>query len=120
RWNPLPAAARLQRSSFHSMADMLRAVIVDDEPLARQRIEDLLTNQRGIEIAGTASNGDEAVELIRNVKPDLIFLDVQMPAKSGLQVVEAIGAGEMPATILVTACGPVARKAFHDIAVDYR
>ncbi len=100
------------------MAD-LRVVIADDEPLARQRIEDLLARERGIDVAGTASTGDEAIEIIRRTKPDLVFLDVQMPAKSGLEVVEAIGADAMPATIFVTAFDRFALKAFDVAAIDY-
>ena len=98
------------------MPEKLRVVIVDDEPLARQRIEDLLP--ASVEIAGTASNGDEAVEKIHDLKPDLVFLDVQMPGKTGLQVVEAIGYA-MPATIFVTAFDQFALKAFDVAAVDY-
>jgi len=94
-------------------------VIADDEPLARRRIEDLLTKQKGIEIAGTAATGDEAVETIRRVHPDLVFLDVQMPGKTGLEVVEAIGAEQMPATIFVTAFDQFALKAFEIAAIDY-
>ena len=100
------------------MAD-LRVVIADDEPLARQRIEDLLARERGIEVAGTAATGEEAIEIIRRAKPDLVFLDVQMPAKTGLEVVEAIGADAMPATIFVTAFDRFALKAFDVAAVDY-
>jgi len=100
------------------MAD-LRVVIADDEPLARQRIADLLARERGIDVAGTASTGDEAIEIIRRTKPDLVFLDVQMPAKSGLEVVEAIGADAMPATIFVTAFDRFALKAFDVAAIDY-
>jgi len=100
------------------MAD-LRVVIADDEPLARQRIADLLARERGIDVAGTASTGDEAIEIIRRTKPDLVFLDVQMPAKTGLEVVEAIGADAMPATIFVTAFDRFALKAFDVAAVDY-
>lgn len=97
----------------------IRAVIVDDEPLARQRIEDLLAREQGVEIAGTAANGIDAVEVIRRLKPDLVFLDVQMPGKTGLEVVEAIGAGEMPLTIFTTAFDRFALKAFDLAAVDY-
>ncbi len=101
------------------MPESLRVVIADDEPLARRRIEDLLTKQKGIEIAGTAATGDEAVETIRRVHPDLVFLDVQMPGKTGLEVVEAIGAEQMPATIFVTAFDQFALKAFEIAAIDY-
>lgn len=97
----------------------LRVIIADDELLARQRIEDLLVREIGVEIAGTASTGTEAVEKIRDLKPDLVFLDVQMPGMSGLQVAEAIGAEAMPATIFVTAFDQFALKAFDVAAIDY-
>lgn len=97
----------------------VRVGIVDDEVLARQRIADLLEKEDGVEIAGTAGDGDEAVKMIRDLKPDLVFLDVQMPGRSGLQVVDAIGADEMPATIFVTAYDQFAIKAFDRAALDY-
>jgi two-component system LytT family response regulator len=93
--------------------------VVDDEPLARQRIEDLLAKEADVELAGVATDGDEAVEAILSVKPDLVFLDVQMPGRSGLEVVEAVGAAQMPATIFVTAFDQFALKAFDVAAVDY-
>jgi two-component system LytT family response regulator len=97
---------------------ILRAVIVDDEPLARQRIEDLLAKEPDIEIAGTAGDGNEAVEVIRRLQPDLVFLDVQMPAMSGPEVVEAVGES-MPVTIFTTAYERFALKAFDLAAIDY-
>jgi two-component system LytT family response regulator len=97
----------------------LRVLIVDDEPLARQRLEDLLHQEEGVEIVGTADNGDAAIEAIRDWKPDLLFLDVQMPGKTGLDVVREIGADAMPATIFVTAYDQYALKAFEMAAVDY-
>jgi two-component system LytT family response regulator len=98
---------------------VVRALIVDDEPLARQRIEDLLAREQHVEIAGTAATGPEAVEAIRAKKPDLVFLDVQMPGLTGLQVVDAIGAESMPATIFTTAFDRFAIEAFDRAAVDY-
>ncbi len=100
------------------MPEKLRVVIADDEPLARQRIEDLLAKDERVEIAGSASTGNEAVEIIRQTNPDLVFLDVQMPEKNGFEVVEAIG-DEMPATIFVTAFNQFALKAFDVAALDY-
>lgn len=97
----------------------LRVVIVDDEPLARQRIEDLLAKEEQVEIVGTAGDGNAAVEAIRALRPDLVFLDVQMPGRSGLEVVETIGAEGMPATIFTTAFDRFALKAFELAAVDY-
>src|SRR5919108_4152957 len=97
----------------------LRVLIVDDEPLARQRLEDLLHQEPGVEIVGTADSGDAAIEAIRDWKPDLLFLDVQMPGKTGLDVVREVGADAMPATIFVTAYDQYALKAFEMAAVDY-
>jgi two-component system LytT family response regulator len=97
----------------------LRVVIVDDELLARQRIEDLLAKEPNVVIAGIARDGDEAVKTIRELAPDLVFLDVQMPGRTGLDVVEAIGTDAMPATIFTTAYERFALKAFDVAAVDY-
>jgi two-component system LytT family response regulator len=98
---------------------VLRVVIADDELLARQRIADLLAKEEHVEIVAEASTGAEAVEKIRTLGPDLVFLDVQMPAMTGLEVAETIGADAMPATIFVTAFDKFALKAFEIAAVDY-
>ena len=97
----------------------LRVLIVDDEPLARQRIEDLLAHEHGIEVAGVADNGDKAIERIRSLHPDLVFLDVQMPGMTGLDVVRSVGVDAMPPTIFVTAYDQHALKAFELAALDY-
>ena len=99
--------------------DQVRVLVVDDEPLARLRIEDLLARAEGAEVVGSATNGIEAVERIRTLKPDLVFLDVQMPGKTGIEVVREIGADAMPATIFVTAYDQFAVQAFDVAAVDY-
>ena len=98
---------------------MLRVVIADDELLARQRVEDLLRHEDGVEIVGRAHNGEAAVRAIRELEPDLVFLDVQMPGKTGLDVVREIGPDDMPATIFVTAYDQYALKAFDVAAIDY-
>lgn len=97
----------------------LRVLIVDDEPLARQRIEDLLKHEQGIEIVGSADNGEAAIERIRALHPDLVFLDVQMPVMTGLDVVRSVGVNAMPPTIFVTAYDQHALKAFELAALDY-
>jgi two-component system LytT family response regulator len=97
----------------------LRVLIVDDEALGRQRLEDLLRHEEGVEIAGVADNGDSAIEAIRTLKPDLVFLDVQMPRRTGLEVVRDIGPENMPPTIFVTAYDRYALDAFDVAAVDY-
>ena len=100
-------------------ADRVRVLVVDDEPLARMRIEDLLSHVEGAELAGTAANGVEAVERIRALRPDVVFLDVQMPGKTGIEVVREIGPDAMPVTIFVTAFDQFAVQAFDVAAVDY-
>jgi two-component system LytT family response regulator len=97
----------------------VRVLIADDEPLSRQRIADLLRREKDVEVAGTSEDGLEAAEAIRSLKPDLVFLDIQMPGMTGLQVVSAVGAERMPATIFVTAFDQHAIKAFEVAAVDY-
>ena len=97
----------------------LRVLIVDDEPLARQRIADMLASHRGIEIVGEAEDGDAAVAAIAKLEPDLVFLDVQMPKKNGLDVVRAVGVDNMPLTIFVTAYDKHALEAFEVAAADY-
>ena len=97
----------------------LRVLIVDDERLARQRLKDLLQREQGVEIIGMADNGAAAVEAIDDLDPDLVFLDVQMPGMTGVEVVARVGAGEMPPTIFVTAYDHFAVKAFELAALDY-
>jgi two-component system, LytTR family, response regulator len=97
----------------------IRVLIVDDEPLARQRVADLLRHEPAVDIVGEADNGTAAVESIRELRPDLVFLDVQMPGKTGIDVVREIGPREMPATIFVTAFDQYALQAFDVAAIDY-
>ncbi|HEY1283094.1 MAG TPA: LytTR family DNA-binding domain-containing protein [Steroidobacteraceae bacterium] len=97
----------------------LRVLLVDDEALARQRIEDLLRGEENVEIVGTADNGEAAVNAIRTLNPDLVFLDVQMPGMTGLDVIRTIGSDDMPATVFVTAYDQYALKAFDMAAIDY-
>jgi two-component system LytT family response regulator len=100
------------------VADRITALIVDDEPLGRRRLEDALRSQPDIEVVGTAADGEAAVEAIRRLKPRLVFLDVQMPRMTGLDVVKAVGP-EMPLTIFVTAYDRHAVDAFELAATDY-
>jgi two-component system LytT family response regulator len=97
----------------------LRVLIVDDEPLARQRIADMLSSHSDVEVVGEVDNGDAAVASIAELKPDLVFLDVQMPKKNGLDVVRAVGVDRMPLTIFVTAYDKHALEAFDVAAADY-
>lgn len=96
----------------------IRAIVVDDVDLARERIKFLLENS-AVEIVAECENGRLAIEAIKNLKPDLVFLDVQMPEVSGFDVVEVIGVEQMPAVIFVTAYDEFAIRAFEINAVDY-
>lgn len=95
------------------------ALVVDDEPLARRAIVRLLRNDADIALAGECGDGASAVTAIRERKPDLVFLDIQMPAMTGLDVVAAIGAADMPPTVFVTAYEQYAVRAFDANALDY-
>jgi two-component system LytT family response regulator len=103
------------------MADRppVRVLIVDDEPLARQRLEDLLRAEQGVEIVASVDNGSAAVQAVRTLHPDIAFLDVQMPGKTGIDVVREVGPDAMPLTIFVTAYDRYALQAFDLAAVDY-
>ena len=96
----------------------LRVLIADDEKLSRQRLEDLLAHESEVEVVGTADNGLTAIQAIRELKPDLVFLDIQMPGKTGLDVVREIGVEEMPPVIFTTAYDH-AVAAFDLAAIDY-
>lgn len=97
----------------------ITALIVDDEPLAREKIRRLLRNENDFEIVGEAVSGEEAVEMIEAEKPDLIFLDIQMPEMNGFEVLNSIKNGAMPAVIFVTAYDKYAIRAFEVHALDY-
>lgn len=101
------------------MSDLLRVLLVDDEALARRRLKTLLASDKEIEIVGECQNGAEAVREIRKLKPDLVFLDVQMPELDGFDVIEAVGPAEMPPVIFITAFDDYAVNAFEKGAVDY-
>jgi two-component system LytT family response regulator len=96
----------------------IRTIIVDDVDLARERIKILLDDPE-LEIVGECANGREAVAAIRDLQPDLVFLDVQMPRIGGFDVIEIIGVERMPAVIFVTAYDEFALRAFEINAVDY-
>ena len=100
------------------MAD-IRALIVDDEALARERVRTLLAAAPGVEILTECTGGREAVEAILEHQPDLVFLDVQMPDLDGFQVLEALGDDQLPAIVFVTAYDEYAIKAFDVHAIDY-
>jgi two-component system LytT family response regulator len=97
----------------------IRTVIVDDEPLARTNLKVLLRRHPDIEIVGESGSGLEALEEIRTTKPNLVFLDVQMPECDGFDVLEMLGGDVPPAVIFVTAYDQYAVRAFEAGALDY-
>ena len=98
---------------------MIRTLIVDDVQLARERLKRCLREEAGVEVVGECDNGERAVAAIRGLRPDLIFLDVQMPALDGFGVLEALGRERLPAVIFVTAYNEYAIQAFDVNALDY-
>ena len=97
----------------------VRAVIVDDEALARERVRTLLGQATGVTVVGECSGGREAVDAILADRPDLVFLDVQMPDLNGFEVLDAVATEWLPAVIFVTAYDEYAIKAFDVHAIDY-
>ena len=97
----------------------MRALIVDDEPLARRGIRQLLERSDDVEIVGECRNGRETLAALDTLAPDLVFLDVQMPELDGLEVIRVRGAARMPHVIFVTAYDEFAVRAFETHALDY-
>jgi two-component system LytT family response regulator len=100
-------------------ANRLRAVIVDDEMLARQIIREMLEHDPEVEVVAECVNGREAVEAIQTYQPDLLFLDIQMPEVAGFEVLEALKGEHLPIVIFVTAYDQYAVRAFDVHALDY-
>lgn len=111
---PILASLRPETASHR-----IRAIIVDDEPAARRGVRLLLERDAAIEVVGEAATGQEAAELIQRAKPDLAFLDVQMPGSDGFAALEKIDPAVAPAVVFVTAYDEHALRAFEVNAVDY-
>ena len=97
----------------------IRAMVVDDETMARERIVSLLQQEKDIEVIGQCADGAQAVHAIHDQQPDLVFLDVQMPACDGFGVIRQVGAERMPAVVFTTAYDEYALRAFEVHALDY-
>ncbi len=98
---------------------MMRAIIVDDELHARQELESLLGEAGAFEVVARCANAVEALQAIRKERPDVVFLDVQMPAISGLELLSMIDDDELPHVVFVTAHDEYALRAFEERALDY-
>jgi two-component system, LytTR family, response regulator len=99
--------------------ERLRALVVDDEPLARQTLRSLLEKEEDVEVVGECGDGPAAVEALRTGKPDLLFLDIQMPELDGFGVLREVRDLQVPAVVFVTAFGQHAVQAFDEEATDY-
>jgi two-component system LytT family response regulator len=97
----------------------IRTLIVDDEPLARERLRSLLAAENGFEVVGEAANGREAIGAVFQLNPELMFLDIQMPEMDGFAVIRALETKVPPAVVFATAYDQFAVKAFEVHAVDY-
>lgn len=104
---------------METMNQTVKAIVVDDEPLARKAICTSLSDYSNVIVCAECANGVEAVEAIVNHKPDLVFLDIQMPEMDGFDVIQAVGIDEMPHVIFVTAFDQYAIEAFEKHAFDY-
>ena len=97
----------------------IRALVVDDEPIARERVLSLLQQEEDVEVVAECGDGPQAVSAIQHHTPDLVFLDVQMPGLDAFGVINAIGAERMPTVIFITAYDEYALRAFEVHALDY-
>ncbi len=97
----------------------LRTVVVEDEPLAREMVRSLLARDREVEVVGEAADGASGLELIRKLRPDLAFLDVEMPEMTGIEIVKALDRSQRPAVVFITAYSEFATDAFDIEALDY-
>jgi len=102
-----------------AMTHLLKTIIVDDEALARRGLKLRLSGRDDVEVIAEARNGHEALDLIREYEPDLVFLDIQMPGMDGFGVLRELSAEDMPAVVFVTAFNDYAIKAFEANALDY-
>jgi two-component system, LytTR family, response regulator len=105
--------------SYEPPERKIKVIVVDDEPLARAKLKDMLKRHTDFQLIGECKNGLEAVEAISSQEPDLVFLDIEMPHLSGVEVVRTIGIDRMPLTVFVTAFGDFAVEAFEVQALDY-
>ncbi len=101
------------------MSETIRTLLVDDDDLSRAHMRSLLRLEPGMEVIGECVDGSEAIPRIRDERPDLVLLDVQMPKVDGFEVVRAIGAANMPVVVFATAHAEFALRAFEAFALDF-
>jgi len=101
------------------MGEALKVMVVDDEPLARGKLRRLLADETDVEIVGEAGSAEEARERLHELRPDLLFLDIQMPGQDGFALLESLPAEDLPAVVFVTAYDEHAVRAFEVSAIDY-
>ena len=109
----------VQHGCKAGLGPRMRALIVDDEPVARKVLREELEVLDSIEIVGEANNGEEALSKISSIKPDVVFLDIQMPVMGGFELLDHLNNGHLPAIVMVTAYDEHAIHAFEAGAVDY-
>src|SRR4051812_11926751 len=97
----------------------IRVLIVDDEPLARKRIRRFLIDEPDISVIDECGSGREAIQVIEEKSPDLLFLDIQMPGIGGFEMLQSVSAERMPFVVFITAYDQHALKAFEVHALDY-
>lgn len=112
-------SSRPSGSAAHDAERRFRAVVVDDEPAGRAAVTTFLAKLPSIQVVGEAADGGEAIELVERTRPDLLFLDIQMPDRDGFAVLETLGEAVPRGVVLVTAHGEYAQRAFDVHAVDY-
>ncbi|UTM57843.1 two-component system response regulator BtsR [Photobacterium sp. CCB-ST2H9] len=98
---------------------MMKALVIDDEPYAREELIDLLLDCGGVEIIGSGGNAIEGLKMINSLKPEVVFLDIQMPQITGIELLSMLDPDTMPKVVFVTAYDDYAIKAFEDNAFDY-
>src|SRR5580700_2404738 len=100
-------------------ATPIRALVVDDEPLARRRVREMLQGDADVEVVGESANGPEAVQAVREGNPDLMLLDVQMPGMDGFEVLHVLRDGPLPVIVFITAFDQYALRAVEGCEVEY-
>lgn len=116
---PAIASSTAAHCDKDALLTPIRALIVDDEPVARKILREELEFIGSIEVMGEAENGEQALLQLASMKPDLVFLDIQMPAMDGFELLDHLAGGHLPAVIMVTAYDQHAIRAFEAGAVDY-